>query len=188
MFKSTWRPVLTGEKTETRRLIRPGMKVVLFPGTSSVATVYGNKRVIYQAGKSYAVQPGCGRFGLYYIRRGRTLAAPLYIWSEWGLSTPTIPGFTPARIEILAMYVESLKDMERVNALREGCPVTELKNPLRWYRDLWDELNPQKGARWEDDPDVLVIRFRLVEMGYGHLRSGDTVKQPVGAVLHADRG
>lgn len=51
IFSHTWEKVLSGEKTQTRRLKKPGQK-----------------RSVYKVGQTYAVQPGRGKKAVARIR------------------------------------------------------------------------------------------------------------------------
>lgn len=66
--------ILTGEKTQTRRIVKPGERFVDYlPGGKVVFT---EKRTKWAVGQTYAIQPGrgkaaIGRFKLLDIRRER---------------------------------------------------------------------------------------------------------------------
>ena len=64
IFQHTWEKVLNGEKTQTRRIVKPGDE--FFPEElGDVASVmhrdYSAYRLVYEVGKIYAVQPGRGK-------------------------------------------------------------------------------------------------------------------------------
>lgn len=71
IFQHTWEKVLSGEKTQTRRLRLPGDKAmggwIEAPSATSsgimgdTAYIWRNYNTIYQVGKTYAVQPGRGK-------------------------------------------------------------------------------------------------------------------------------
>lgn len=67
--------VLTGEKTQTRRIVKPGEWFSVLPNGSK-AVFYEEGRLKWITGESYAIQPGrtkaaIGRFKLLDIRRER---------------------------------------------------------------------------------------------------------------------
>jgi hypothetical protein len=39
----------------------------------------------------------------------------------------------------------------------------ELISLRKTFADLWDSIHTAAGTRWEDDPDVWVLEFELVE-------------------------
>jgi hypothetical protein len=58
--------------------------------------------------------------------------------------------------------VQRLQDMNRGDAMDEGCPFPNMAdgpNPLEWYADLWDYINGD-GA-WESNPFVAVYTFTV---------------------------
>lgn len=83
IFQHTWEKVLTGEKTQTRRLVKPDQwietvyydapQMYVYTGGSQRRCVYGTfHSVLYP--KTYAVQPGrgqkaVGRIRITHIRR-----------------------------------------------------------------------------------------------------------------------
>jgi len=82
------------------------------------------------------------------------------------------------RIRLLGIWRESLQDISGPSAIAEGVvllpktlPLEEMIPELReeyhrvaikLFAELWDRLHP-KGKRWEDNPEVWVLEFRLVE-------------------------
>lgn len=66
IFRHTWEKVLSGEKTETRRLIGPRDVDCTDYFPSAVMT--DMCRIKYQVGKFYAVQPGRGKPGVAQIQ------------------------------------------------------------------------------------------------------------------------
>jgi hypothetical protein len=77
IFAHTIDQILCGEKSQTRRLVKPEESLIVSDGNIQVRGRTG--RVMYQTGKTYAVQPGRGkkavaRILLKQIRR-ETLAS-----------------------------------------------------------------------------------------------------------------
>ncbi|MDZ4672694.1 MAG: hypothetical protein SH821_17670 [Phototrophicales bacterium] len=58
IFAHTLDKVLCGYKKQTRRLIKPDEKMTFQDG---IYRVVSGKRIVYQVGKTYAVQPGRGK-------------------------------------------------------------------------------------------------------------------------------
>lgn len=77
IFQHTWEKVLSGEKTQTRRLVRPGQRLqevfydwqqmYVYADETNKRCVYGTYHdVLYP--KTYAVQPGRGQKAVARIR------------------------------------------------------------------------------------------------------------------------
>lgn len=139
MIFRQWELVLSGRKTQTRRLWKP---VQYTPSGST------NSHGVFELFAVYGVQG----------------APPLF---EIGKLLPIIPKRThPAirvngeiqRVEIVALRQEHLQDISEADAKAEGVGSAEE------YRTLWESINGKtKGARWADNPEVLVIEFRMAQ-------------------------
>lgn len=72
IFQHTIDKVLSGEKTQTRRIVKPGEDNVrrysVYSNQPAIETVVNGDRVVYQIGKDYAVQPGRGKPAVARIR------------------------------------------------------------------------------------------------------------------------
>lgn len=165
-FGHTCDLVMSGVKTQTRRVQQPGDvsfvkplpddKIYLRDDESiilirpdeyrEITLVRNNGRVKYQVGKQYAVQPGRGR------KAG-------------------------GRILLTGIRSERVQDITNEDALAEGVlpyPATpplyyvpktgvSASNPIDAYAELWDTIHTRPGERWSDNPLVWVLVFRLVE-------------------------
>jgi hypothetical protein len=155
IFQATLDKVLSGEKTQTRRVVKSGEDIYpenrSWRGNGEYYTqpteVYNflTNRVKYQVGKTYAIQPGRGKKAV-------------------------------GRIRITAIRRENLQDITEEDARAEGIDehyfdhAPNYKANLRpgWfyraaYADLWDRLyehfpEKQMGA----NPEVWVIEFERV--------------------------
>lgn len=145
-FAKTWKQVLDGSKTQTRRLVKPGEYYCphreYIPGeqSSALAHVFTMKdgavsRFVYLEGHTYAVQPGRGQKAV-------------------------------GRIKITGIRRERLQGISEADAHAEGWVrpyFGEGRNIVEAYADLWDSIHTKPGTRWEDSPDVWVLSFELVE-------------------------
>ena len=61
------------------------------------------------------------------------------------------------RYVITAIRKERLQDITEADALAEGVASVEE------YKALWNRINDRPGLRWDDNPEVWVISFRVVE-------------------------
>ena len=60
IFQHTLEQVLSGQKTQTRRIIKPG-DVAVRSGQDEITAVKTNGRTKWAVGKTYSVQPGRGK-------------------------------------------------------------------------------------------------------------------------------
>jgi len=160
IFKETWRQVLNGTKTQTRRPVKPNESGIVFPGAFQMVFLMTNwqeetldgfdcqvrdrKRLKWQVGKTYAVQPGRGKKAV-------------------------------GRIRITKIRRERLQEICGVDLIAEGYPtdfsthsMSDLKDKwsmearMAWFRGLWSSLY-RKPYRWEDNPEVWVLELGKVE-------------------------
>jgi hypothetical protein len=175
--------ILEGRKTQTRRVVKPddfafiynqpryhiGAVTMRAPVSHEWDTLNGRPLekigpVHYQSipcrwyvGNTYAVQSGRGKPGawwrcnfgdIYHIAQDYPNPnRKAYLASE---------GFQPARIRITAIGRERLQDITEADAKAEGVESVEA------YKALWQSINTKKGTRWEDNPEVWVLSFKVV--------------------------
>ena len=68
-------------------------------------------------------------------------------------------GLVELRIKILRIPSESLQAISRADVIAEGISGA---GGVGDYRNLWDSINKQPGTRWEDNPQVWVIKFEVL--------------------------
>ena len=64
-------------------------------------------------------------------------------------------------LEITAVRVERLQEINRGDAMEEGCPFQNLAtgdDPRQWYADLWQQINGP--GSWDANPWVWVLEFQ----------------------------
>jgi hypothetical protein len=141
LFQHTWKYVVSGQKTQTRRLVHGGDFTEVDetnpnrPITKVIRTAdAGVPKVLYEVGKTYSVQPGIAK---------RTVG----------------------NIRITAIRRQQLQDLSEADALAEF-PLTSPQidqTDSQWARqtfiETWNKLYPTPGARWQDNPEVWVIEF-----------------------------
>jgi hypothetical protein len=143
IFQHTWQQVLSGEKTQTRRLVEPGDFALNgwreYPSENSPgapgATAYvmsAKRHIRWCVLRTYAVQPGRGRKAV-------------------------------GRIRITAVRQERLQDISYDDIEAEG--VWDLgevdRGPRLLFSELWDTIHTKPGTRWADNPAVWVIEFEV---------------------------
>lgn len=55
--------------------------------------------------------------------------------------------------------LQRLQKIKHSEAVREGMP--PYPNAVASFWMLWDKINEKPGTRWSDNPEVVVLRFRL---------------------------
>ena len=150
--------ILSGSKTQTRRVVKPGEGMYK---EALALTAAGN--VKWAVGRTYAVQPGRGLSGLMWIENwaedttepdGTFSTVPVY---KPNRALFTDNGWREFRIRITAIRQERLQDISEADAKAEGVADVEA------YRALWQAINGKTpGARWDANPTVFVLEFELV--------------------------
>jgi len=160
IFQETWRMILDGTKTQTRRVVRPGehpyvlnneIVGVMMPQRSPLEKVYdrrikwkvANGRIDWftQAGvgwNSGSRGGGSGKVPTYAVQAGRG-------------------GKALFRIKIKAIRQEHLRDITQENAVAEGF------QSVNAFVAAWSRLHNRKGERWADNPKVWCLTFDPVD-------------------------
>lgn len=125
-FTHTWPLVLAEEKTQTRRLVRAGeytwVRGELGTGPTRPSLLYSeicrkNNSRRFVVGKTYAVQPGRGRYALWW-KPGRISdihnLEGFTIWDEDCIDKPDLTarkaaGFQEARVTLTALWREDVR-------------------------------------------------------------------------------
>jgi len=131
--------ILSGQKTQTRRLVKDGEARPLPEMVTAIAEKWPYRsRLKWRVGQTYAVQPGRGKPGI-----GRILLK--------SIRRECLNGITPE-----GCWAEGI---ER----HGGEPFcNERLNAVSDFSDLWDSINDRPGIRWKDNPDVWVLEFEAV--------------------------
>lgn len=150
IFQHTYAQVLDGTKTQTRRLVGEGEEPNSWrQGGENDPTInevivrskYDERydlwkwRAKYVVGKTYAIQPGRGKKAV-------------------------------GRILVTTIRKQRLQDISDEDAGKEtGIRVPPYGDNARFtFLHLWNEVhNGTKGALWEDNPEVWVLEFELVQ-------------------------
>jgi hypothetical protein len=140
LFQHTWKYIVSGQKTQTRRLVQEGDYATIDednparPITKVIRTAdAGVPKVLYEVGKIYSVQPGIAKK-------------------------------TVGNIRLTAIRRERLHDLSDADALKEF-PVTsdggaaDAQAASKIFRETWNTMYEEPGCRWEDNPEVWVLEF-----------------------------
>ena len=177
-FQHTWRQVLDGSKTQTRRLVKPGERGEVRsmwdytfnrvpPGP--YWRVYNGQRVKWQMGCNYAVQPGRGQYAIWYRRLDGN---KVQIWNDHHQGFPSqiathaesddgLCRWQQLHIRITAIRQEPLQDISEEDAKDEGCrPSVKLgTGAIEQFSGIWNTIHATPGTRWADNPDVWVLEW-----------------------------
>ncbi|HLC05569.1 MAG TPA: hypothetical protein VJK02_21225 [Anaerolineales bacterium] len=131
--------ILAGRKSQTRRIARKG-ELLSRNGHGHPAVVVpgpNGSRIRYQVGNVYAVQNGRGLKAI-------------------------------GRIRLMSISSEHLQEISPIEAAMEGVEPDYMPSPwglqpayLPPFRRLWDRIHPKRPERWEDDPLVWALTFKL---------------------------
>ena len=151
--------IIAGQKTQTRRRAQYGEHLVCTKAATCV--YYGSGVQKWRVGNHYSVQPGRTQPGAKW-HPGFRMWNPLVVNPQ---------ELIPLLIEITDLRMEKLQDISVGDCIDEGYPYPlphdpdylagQYPDPITWYRDLWDEINPR--WPWRLNLDVFVIQFKLVK-------------------------
>jgi len=151
IFKGTWEKVLDGTKTQTRRPVKTKKnqkeqsmmylsetgEIIKVMHLIKIANEQYKERLLYEVGRTYAVQPGRGKKSLGKIK------------------TMEIRIEKVQAISCIDMIAEGLKtNLRHIDATM---------HLLDQWRDLWNSLYEGTPYSWGKNPDVWVLEFELVE-------------------------
>lgn len=147
-FNKTIQQVLSGLKTQTRRLVQPGDRAIFDHDLTTIWVVHRNGRLLYQVGKVYAAQagrgqPAAGRIRLKSIRKQRV--------NEISEGDALAEGVT-----LDHYYCD-----EGTN--NDPTPIHRC-DPVGKFADLWNTIHTGAAA-YENGPECWVLTLELCEGG-----------------------
>jgi len=158
IFQHTWKQVMYGVKTQTRRIKKDherGRYGAL--GTINAVEHATTGRVKWAVGRDYAVQPGRGESS---IMRIRITAIRLERLQEISEADAKAEGMTRSeRLKFDAQ--QGIKSKMIVKG--GGGHFLPTLSAQDCFRLLWSEIHTRVGTRWEDNPQVWVLEFELAE-------------------------
>ena len=96
-------------------------------------------------------------------KHGDRLGDTLGIKKRWTPSIHMPRAASRITLEVTGVRVERLQDINRGDAMAEGCPFANMAagpDPRDWYRDLWNEING--AGAWDLNPWVWCVAFKRV--------------------------
>lgn len=184
------RAILSGQKTQTRRLCKPPMRSSM-PEPELLSLVqqcpYGTigDRLWVRESLGY-----CSEYGHYFKagdeHGGRVHLCSLFDDEERGtgysyeglLPERAVPSihlprkYSRIQLELTGVRVERLQDISQGDAIAEGAPPSHQSIdaisreygypdfPRSWYAQLWDSING--AGAWDSNPHVWVLEFRRI--------------------------
>ena len=167
------RAILEGRKTQTRRVVKPQPERSLVADSKNRAPLafwMDNKEWIkprYQPGdRLWVKETWCNYDDWLYIYK----ATPPN-WAHnigWSPSTHMPRDAARITLEVTNVRVERLQEISEKDAKAEGAPCIEMAGSpgvsthTNGFATLWDSL-AKPGTRWDNDPWVWVVEFKIVE-------------------------
>ena len=150
--------IIAGTKTQTRRIAKPGERLIVDEDNGHSCVVDANGRIKYQIGRDAAVQPGRTQHGVWYNPKTSAIEQPIKsIWDiEYEMMRRdcrvglTQNGFVPLRIRITSICREDVRNISEQDAIAEG-GYTTIE-----YLQLWASMydKPMRFVEIPDDDDV----------------------------------
>jgi hypothetical protein len=151
------RAILEGRKTQTRRRLHPQPDDYhILPERASVLSWVDVEAHAFHEGAVAHFYYTMGESENYTCKFGR-VGDRMMVWN--GLRDLF-------SLEITEIRVERLNDIDRGDAMEEGCPFPNMADgpdPREWFSDLWRSIYGD--GSWDENPWVWVIEFRRVEEG-----------------------
>lgn len=154
IFQHTISQVLDGTKTETRRLVKrledgtfvPRGELLTYPGGIPTVVVNGThlmdkRRVKWQVGKTYAVQPGRGQKAVGRIR---------------------ITAIRQERLQDISKDDAVAEGCHESWWGREDYERQSARSMFSMFSEVWDDIHTKPNTRWNDNPLVWALQFELV--------------------------
>lgn len=164
------RAILDGQKTQTRRVIKPQPNG-LWAAPGKTTCPFGQPGDRLWVRETHYV---CSNNETIY----RVDNPPVPIDIKWKPSTHMPRRTSRINLEITGIRVEKLQDITEENAIAEGLEKAytgwrdyrsgwvkqhHLSDPVDSFRTLWDSINGRRGYGWGVNPFVWVIKFRMIK-------------------------
>jgi hypothetical protein len=186
------RALLAGRKTQTRRLATSPLRRVevgdrlyvresmyLWSAGHDAEVTFAADDVRFQTGPNTGEIPDASLAAYFRMvdqsrDKGKRISRPSIHMPRWASRLTLI---------VEGVKVEQLQSISEDDCIAEGAKLRGwmegLGRPLDgwmvetdqphvnvtprwWYRELWSSLHPAEGLRWDDNPDVVALTFRVV--------------------------
>ncbi len=175
--------ILNGDKTQTRRVMKPQPQLSISDEMYKANMAKFNFKCPYgQVGDRLIIKetwatekrydhlkpseiPDTAK--IYYIDKAIHKAGGYSLFTEMGKVRSAMfmcLWMSRARPEITEVRVERVQKISSKDALKEGIPLIECfeEYPTSRFRKLWDSLNAKRGYGWDATPWVWVISFKWI--------------------------
>lgn len=149
--------ILTGKKTQTRRVIKP--QSLLDNHTRVDACYkcpYGAPGDLLWVRETFDVRTVAGDTVVFY----RADCGSDGDGAKWKPSIFMPRALSRISLKITDVRVERLQEMKREEAEAEGIGDSPLWRPA--FKQLWDAINAKRGHSWDSNPWVWVIKFEVI--------------------------
>lgn len=175
LFKTEMvRAILSGQKTQTRRILKEPRK----DGHVHMGFLYRHKRVLNHLvavlGKekdgcttSLHIKSPYGHIGdrLWVREKWNNSGSPFSFDASRELPSTNMPrAASRILLEIVNVRIERLKDISRGDCMAEGCPFRNIKSetdPVQWFSERWKSICG--AGSWDQNPWVWVYEFKKVK-------------------------
>lgn len=163
------RAILAGQKTQTRRVIKPqphgGIRrtsIVIGALESPMVLEDGHGRPFWcpygKAGSRLWVRETWAEDGWGYTYRATNETWP----HHWAPSIFMPRKASRITLEIVDVKAERLWEISEFDMNDEGIPSPEEGHHITPFKDLWNEINAKRGYGWESNPWVWAITFKRI--------------------------
>lgn len=178
--------ILDGQKTQTRRLVKPQPPPRL-DGDAGMYKYrngwrygdveYENNNFVelppYQPDdllwvrETWAKSSDCGHYNHIHKNRRYLYKATDHCANKWKPSIHMPRRAARIFLNVVDTRLEKLQDISRWDIDAEGCPFRCESDEgipdkqLAWFVDLWESLYSKRGYGWDSNPWVWVIEFKI---------------------------
>lgn len=179
------RAILSGQKTQTRRVVKLANAGYCDPQEGTYQDKHGETRSIFelcpygQVGDLLWVRetwadntPGCESQGGYSYRSDHLTGNDGPQEIKWKPSIFMPRAACRIKLKVVNVRIERLKSITPSDAIAEGVTFEQHGRGLgdacdeiravQAFESLWDKINAQRGYGWESNPWVWVVEFREV--------------------------
>lgn len=161
-FQHTHALVLSGQKTQTRRIVKPGDHLIYHGEYAELTAfgmdygtldgVYNGQRPVYRIGSKYAVQPARTKPMIYWRYSDMTGTGYEVLQQSY---SPELAnwGWKPARIRITSIEREDVRNISYEDACAEGFKHEDgvADTIYGGFLNTWCKMHDKK-AVWKFDP------------------------------------
>lgn len=170
------RAILTGSKTQTRRVVKPqppdGYRLHSAAGSNANGLANFKVRPPYRVGDTLWVRETWANVLANGLDIGSGQRRTIYAVDcpatnpRWRPSIHMPRWASRITLEVIGVRVERLQEITEEEARKEGVEVTAGSIAMmgRWnFRKLWDSIYAKRDFGWDTNPCVFVVKFKRIE-------------------------